>query len=135
MSDLRVCRHDGEPLVFTFDIPGVEYVCVVCGAGEGIFGSRADATPDLQRRLGELTEWYEQDRAERTGRRAPLRPRVGDEDVTTPTCGGCGGKPEVGLPLDGSGKPPGWFGRMRDGKREFACSSSCIPSGETVLPW
>ena len=134
MSDIRVCQVDGEPLVFTFDYPGHEYVCVVCRDLEGIFGERRPATPALAARLNELTEHYERWRAEQRGQvyRAPQC--VGEPGIVAPTCGACGAQPESGTPLVG-GKPRHWFSRTRDGATQFACSRSCIPANEMVLPW
>lgn len=133
MSDLRVCMRDGEPLVWTFEFPGAEYHCVVCGGLEDMFGLRAPATPTRQARLDELTEQYQRGRAERTGvpYRAPQR--AGDDGVKLPVCGSCGVTPEPGIALT-NGKPAAWFSRTINGTTEYACSRSCIKEG-AVLPW
>lgn len=134
VSDLRVCQRDAEPLVWTFEFPGAEYYCVVCGGHEDTFGRRAPATPDLQRRHDELHEQYERGRSERLGREYRPDPKVGDPGVVAPICNGCGATPELGIVLI-SGKPKAWFSRSRDGATEFACSRSCIPEREAVMPW
>jgi len=132
-GDLRICERDGAPLVFTFEYPGAEYVCVLCGATEGVLGLRAETTPELARRLSDATEGYERDYAERHGQRFVASPRVGEDGVEVPTCGSCGTRPEDGLILVG-GKPPGWFSRVVDDATEYACSRACIQDG-LVLPW
>lgn len=136
MSDIRVCAHDGEPLVFTMEFPGAEWYCVVCGAHEGLFGARVSATPALRERLGTLTEQYERERCERVdrlGREYTPAPRVGDPGVEAPVCSGCGAEPASGTPL-GSGKPREWYSRTIEGHTEYACSRACIHEG-SVLPW
>lgn len=135
MSDVRVCETDGEPLVFTFEYPGYEYLCVVCLGQEGVFGARAPATPELQQQLDKHTERYERDRAERMRLRYQPRPAVDDEGVTRPTCNGCGATPPVGTRLDSVGKPSSWYSRTIAGVTEFACSRACVPEREAVLPW
>ncbi len=110
VSDMRVCGRCGEPLILTMEFAGYEYLCGACGHKEGIFGARAGATADRQLRLDELTEAYERDRAARGGLEYRPRPKVG-------------------------GKPLAWFSRERDGSTEYACSRSCIPEREEVLPW
>lgn len=132
--DIRTCRNDGEPLVFTMEFPKSEWYCVVCGGHEDLFGVRSLATPRLRARLGELTEQYERERAAQRGVEYVSAPRAGDTDVALPTCGGCGVQPEVGQPLYG-GKPREWFSREIDGQKSYACSRTCIPSGESILPW
>lgn len=135
MSDVRVCRRDGEPLVFTMEFPGAEYVCGLCGGTEGVLGRRVATSPELVARLDALTEVYESKRAERTGRPAlPAAPKVGDPGVEAPVCQGCGASPEVGTTLV-EGKPRLWFSRTRDGETSYACRRSCIPKGEGLLPW
>lgn len=133
-ADLRICRRDGEPLVFTFEYPGAEYVCVVCDAKEDIFGNRAPATVERQQRHADLHEQYHRAYAERRGVPYDPSPKVGDPGVEVPTCNACGAQPATGTVLV-SGKPSGWHSRSRDGVREYACGRSCIPAGETVLPW
>lgn len=132
MSDIRVCARDGEPLVFTMEFPGAEYVCVVCGGLEDIFGGRAVSTPDLAARLADLTEQYGRARAARAGRDYVPPPIAGE--AKTPTCAGCGAQPEPGTPMPG-GKPPHWYSRVRDGVTAYACSRGCIPPGDSTLPW
>jgi hypothetical protein len=127
---LRVCPRDGAPVVFTFEFPGAEYHCVECGWLGDIFGpGRAPATPDLVARFDTLSDRYEAERAERTGRPAP---RPAPQDVPRPTCGGCGAVAEGRL--DHSGKPAHWYSRTRDGVKQYACSRGCIKEG-AVLPW
>lgn len=133
-SDLRVCQRDGEPLVWTFEFPGAEYHCVACGGHEDVFGRRAPATVDLQRRHDEMNEQYQRAYAERRGVPYNPDPKVGDDGVAVPTCNGCGATPEVGIALIG-GKPKAWFSRSRDGVTEYACGRSCIPEREAVMPW
>lgn len=135
-DDIRVCRRDGEPLVWTFEFPGAEWYCVVCGGHEDLFGNRAPSTPELMRRLDELTEQYERGRAERQGGVYSQPPKVGDDGVEAPTCSGCGATPEVGIALHGEDrKPKAWFSRTLDGVTSYACSRACIPEGEGVMPW
>ena len=132
MSDVRVCARDHEPLVFTFEFSGFEYVCVVCGGHEDIFGMRARATVELAARHAALTDRYEIERAERTGRRVPA---PAPQDVPAPICQGCGRIPsaEEGR-LDHQGKPSLWFARTIDGVTEYACQSQCIKEGARS-PW
>ena len=120
---IKVCPRDGEPVVFTFEQPGYEYLCVACGWRGDIFSPRAaSATADLVARSDELAEEFEQAR----GLRSP------DQDRPHPSCVGCG-VTATGR-LDGSGKPAHWYCRTIDGVTEYACSRGCIPSG-MVLPW
>lgn len=133
-NDIRVCRRDGEPLVFTMEFAGAEWYCPICDGHEDLFGARVSATPELRARLDELTEQYERARAARTGTEYKPPQRAGDDGVQRPTCGGCGASPEPGTPLV-SGKPRTWFSRTIDGVTSFACSRACIPEREAVLPW
>ena len=133
MSDIRICRNDGEPLVFTIEFPGAEFYCPACQSTEGVFGARAAATPALISRLAQATERYGRDRAERTGRPYDPPPITGD-GTPIPTCAGCGKQPEPSTPLPG-GKPSHWFARTRDGHTEYACTRDCIPRNEMVMPW
>lgn len=138
MSDVRICERDGAPLVMTFEFPGAEYVCVEYGGTEGIFGLRAESTPDRLRALAAATERYETERAAREGRPAAVLIHVGDDGVQTPRCRTCEMDAEVGTLLV-NGKPPGWFSKTVDIGRAhvqvFACSAACIPDGEARLPW
>lgn len=134
VGDVRVCQRDGEPLVWTFEFAGSEWYCVICGGHEDLFGNRAPSTPERLRRLDELTEQYERDRAERQGKDYQPRPKVGDDGVAVPTCGGCGATPEPGRALH-DGKPKAWYSRTIDGITSYACSRDCIPEREAVLPW
>lgn len=135
MSDVPVCRIDGEPLVFTFEFPGAEYVCVVCGVKEDIFPHKVETTPELVARHAELSERYHREYAERRGM-PPPRPtrKVGDPGVSVPVCVGCGKVPELGTVIDGD-KPALWFSRTVDGRTEYACSRACIPDKQPVAPW
>ena len=56
---IKVCPADGAPVMFTFEHPGCEYLCVACGWRGDIFGPlEADATDDLATRRDEvLAEW------------------------------------------------------------------------------
>lgn len=127
-EQIKVCGRCGEPVVFTFEFPGIEYHCVACGWGCGVLGvPQAPATDALMARYAELHDQYERERAERTGE--PVRPR---EERQAPTCGGCG-KVATG-PLDGD-KPAHWYSRTRDGETQYACSTDCIPADEMVMPW
>ena len=120
---IKVCPVDGEPVVFTFEHPGNEYLCVVCGWKGDIFGPlEADATDDLATRRDEVLAEFEQER----GLRSP------DQDRPHPSCVGCG-VTATGR-LDGSGKPAHWYCRTINGITEYACSRGCI-SGGMVLPW
>lgn len=132
---MRVCLVDGEPLVFTFEFPGAEWYCVVCGGKEDIFGQRVPSTTELQLRLDELTEQYDRARAGRMGVDYEPRAKVGEPGVKVPSCNACGAMPADGIALDRSGKPSSWFSRTRGDVTLFACSRACIPSDESVLPW
>jgi hypothetical protein len=122
-STIKVCPSDGEPVVFTFEYPGKEYLCVACGWLGGIFGPReAQATEDLVARRDQVLADYEESRG--------LTPP--DQDRPRPSCKGCG-ETATGR-LDPSGKPAHWYCRTVDGVTEYACSRACI-SGGTVLPW
>lgn len=135
MSELRVCRDDGEPLVFTFEFPGAEYVCGVCGLTDDIFAPSALATAEMQLRHDALVEEYDRAYAERRGVPYRPRPKTGDAGVRLPTCRGCGAEPPIGVAVDASGKPSAWLSRTVDGVTEYVCSRTCIPSGEPELPW
>lgn len=134
MSDIRVCTNDDEPMVFTFEFPGAEYVCQVCGGLEGIFGKSRPTTVQLALRLDELTEQSRRERAERRGETYVPEPKAGDPDVELPVCKGCGATPEAGLAIV-DGKPRAWFSRAIDGVTEYACKRTCIPASEPALPW
>lgn len=134
MSDVRICERDGQPLVWTFEFPGAEWFCVVCGGHEDLFGGRVPWTADVQRRLDELTDQYNRERAEREGRDYAPPPKAGDDGVELPVCLGCGAVPPEGIALVG-GKPSKWFSRTVDGVTTYACKTSCIPASEPVSPW
>lgn len=136
-DDIAVCPRDGEPMVWTFEFPKYEFFCVTCGYKAGAFGpTRRRATPELQRRLDELTAQYERERAERDPSYRPpeSHPKVGDPGVTPPTCTSCGRTPDDGIALV-NGKPRSWFSRTQLGVTEYACSRACIPEGAMVMPW
>lgn len=125
---LSVCPTCTEPVIFTFEFPRVEYVCVECGWMGGVMmQSRAPATPERQARYAELNAKYREQAAARgyvvTEPAAAANP---------PTCGGCDKVAEG--PLSGD-KPPHWFSRTKDGVTTYACSRGCIPKGDKVLPW
>ena len=123
-GDLPVCPKDGEPVIFTFEFPGAEYVCVVCGSTYGIFSiDRALAADGLVARYEELSEQYEAERVARGGAPRPPQP-----DGSSPVCAGCGAVAPT------AAKPPHWFSRERDGETQCACSRDCITEG-AVLPW
>lgn len=134
MGDIRICQRDGEPLVWTFEFAGAEWYCVICGGHEDLFGLRAPYTVELQKRLDELTDRYNRERAEREGREYTSPPKVGDDGVELPVCIGCGATPEEGVALV-RGKPSKWYSRTCDGVTTYACKSSCIPAGAPVSPW
>lgn len=127
---LNVCPRDGEPVVFTFEFPGAEFYCVVCEWMGGVFAEdHADATPELIARAAELSDRYDRERAERTGRPAPA---MSDQNVERPKCKSCGKVAEGRL--DSRGKPAHWFTRTIDGVTDYACSRDCIKEG-AVAPW
>lgn len=134
MSDVRVCRNDGEPLVFTTEFPGAEWHCVHCHGHEDLFGERVANSPEVELRQAENAERYERERAERRGLAGVTPwPRQGDVETET-VCVGCGRLPMIGTPLQG-GKPPAWYSRTNAGVTVYACSTACIPDRETVNPW
>lgn len=60
---MAVCRVDGEPLVSALDVPGFEWLCMVCGARFTYFGcGSATPTPALDARYAELREQQRQQR-------------------------------------------------------------------------
>lgn len=134
MGDIRICRRDGAPLVWTFEFPGAEWFCVVCNGHEDLFGLRAPYSVELQKRLDELTDQYNRERAEREGRVYTPPPKVGDDGVELPVCIGCGAIPEAGIALT-NGKPSKWYSRTHDGVTTYACKNSCIPADAPVSPW
>ena len=120
---IKVCRNDAEPVVFTFENDGAEWLCVVCGWTGGLFDAReVDATLEMAARRDQLLAEYEHERG--------LKPP--DQDVARPTCSGCSTQAEGRL--DALGKPAHWYVRRRDGVSEFACSRDCIGDG-MVMPW
>jgi hypothetical protein len=67
------CAADGEPLIFTFERAGKEYVCQVCGKWTAFFdGGHISKpwTPELEARHDELHEQYLAARKEREIARA-----------------------------------------------------------------
>lgn len=134
MSDVRVCGRCGEPMVFTFEFPGYEYVCMACSNKEGIFGARVPNTPEVEKHHGELVELYYRDRAHRRREPEPEPwPRQGEAESDV-QCAGCGRLPAIGTPL-GEGKPPAWFSRTQGGVTVYACSKPCTDDKASVLPW
>ena len=139
-GDVALCRKDNEPLVWTFEFPGSEWYCVVCGAKyDALHSFRADATVDLAARHAALVDRYKAERAERTGQPIPPLP---PQDVM-PTCGGCDRqpRPEEGR-LDHQGKPALWYCKTIDGVTTYACSKACIGKADVksgtksmVMPW
>lgn len=128
-GELRVCPNDGEPVIFTFEFSGHEYVCSACGWLGGIFDPPvAPVTADLTERYKRALDAYEEARATRTGR-TPLR---WISDGQRPKCAGCG--MAASEPFDRSGKPPHWYSRTVNGAKGYACSQACIKDG-AVLPW
>ncbi len=113
---------------------GAEYVCMVCGGKEGVFGERAPSTVDRQHRQSELSEQYERDYAERHDTQYRPDPKVGEPGVAAPVCKTCGAIPPDGVALH-NGKPATWYSRVHDGVTEYACKRSCIPQREEILPW
>lgn len=64
---MATCPADDEPLVFTLEFRGAEFICVVCGTKYGFLSPKAAAvTPALEARLAELQERYEQERVARS---------------------------------------------------------------------
>lgn len=60
------CPTDGEPLVFTFEFPKYEFICMVCRQLYGFLDPRpAHQTPELDDRHTELRAQYETERAVR----------------------------------------------------------------------
>lgn len=54
------CPADDEPLIGTFKYRGVEFVCMVCGAGYGLLSPKpAEPTEALKARLAELEARFE----------------------------------------------------------------------------
>lgn len=52
---MACCPTDGEPLVSTFERPGAEFVCAVCGRWLGFLSpTPKDSTPELEARQEEL---------------------------------------------------------------------------------
>jgi hypothetical protein len=120
---LKVCPADGEPVVFTFEHPGTEYLCITCDWRGDIFGpSEVAATADLIARRDVVLAKYEQVRG--------IDPP--DQDRPRPSCNGCG--VTVTGRLDHSGKPAHWYMRTIDGVTQYACSRECTGDG-AVLPW
>ena len=127
-GELRVCPRDGEPIIYTFEFPGVERYCVVCGWTGDIFAGRTvPPTPGLVARHVELTDRYERERSERTGLPIPERREPQGEP---PVCSGCGAVAQP--PFDGD-KPAHWYARTIDGVKQFACSRDCTDG--PVMPW
>lgn len=123
MGDMAVCPNDGEPVIFSFEIPGAEYVCEVCGWAGGIFTERrVDASDALVVRHAALVV---QNRERRGLQPAPERTGL------APVCGGCG---KVAEPPFNGDKPAHWYCRTTAGQKHYACSRACISEG-AVLPW
>lgn len=120
---IRVCPRDGEPVTFTLEHAGAEYVCQVCGWLGGVFAPmEALASDVLVARRDELEAAYEE-------ARGITRP---DQDRPAPTCKGCGAI--ASGRLDSLGKPAHWYSRKVDEVSEYACSLECTGDG-MVLPW
>lgn len=120
---IKVCPREGEPVTFTLDHRGAEYLCQVCGWLGGVFSPmEAEASEALVARRDELEAKFERERG--------ITPP--DQDQPAPSCMGCGllatGR------LDRLGKPAHWYTRKVDGLREYACSRDCISDG-LVMPW
>lgn len=125
-TTMKVCPRDGEPVIFTLEFRGAEYVCIECGWLGGVFSpSEVPADHGMALRHAELRERYEAERAERTGRPAPKPP---PQDIDPPVCQGCGAVAEP--PFDYGGKPTNWFSRKPiGGEWQYACSRACITEG------
>lgn len=120
---IKVCPRDSEPVVFTFENPGAEWLCVVCDWKGGVLSAReVEPTPEAVARRDALMAEFEQARG--------ITPP--DQDRPRPSCRGCGQLAEGRL--DGSGKPAHWYMRTRDAVTEYACSLSCTDGG-MVMPW
>lgn len=121
-GEIRTCPNDGEPVIFTLENPGHEYVCTVCGWVGGVLGTpRSLATDALVNRHRELLDAFNEARGIRPERPLP----------TVPKCQGCGAD------APSPHKPPHWFTRTPcgDGEPIYACSRSCIKDDAMVLPW
>lgn len=56
---IATCPNDDEPLVLTFEFPGYEFICMVCGNKyEFLAPKTALATPELIARCEELGVLY-----------------------------------------------------------------------------
>lgn len=120
---VKVCPKDQEPVVFTFETPGAEWLCMVCGWTGDVFAAReTEATAGIVARRDELLAEHERARG--------IEPPA--QDQPRPSCTGCGA--EAQGRLDHSGKPAHWFMRTIDGVTEYACSRGCISEG-LVMPW
>jgi hypothetical protein len=65
-APMACCRSCGEPLVFTVERPGYEFVCVPCDRWYGFLDPVGkEPTMELDARLEDQTLRYEAQRAER----------------------------------------------------------------------
>lgn len=63
---MATCPADGEPLVFTFEFRGYEFVCVPCGRKYGFLSPKpVEVTAEREARLAELQTQYDTERAQR----------------------------------------------------------------------
>jgi hypothetical protein len=83
---MAMCRRcPNEPVVSTFEMPGAEFHCVVCGEWIGFLDPRPEpATPELEARLEEHKATYAAQRAEREGQ-AVRRTRYVDAETLQPS--------------------------------------------------
>jgi len=63
---IKVCPRCGDPVIYTLEFPGVEYVCVGCQwAGDLFAPHNAPATADRERTYETRLDQYERERATR----------------------------------------------------------------------
>lgn len=68
---MATCPRDGEPLILTFERPGAEFHCLICGSWLGFLAPRpAKKTDALNARLAELEALF------KAGKRGPLEEKT-----------------------------------------------------------
>jgi hypothetical protein len=59
VAPFAICSRDSEPLIVSFEEPGYEWLCMVCGNRYAYFGpAAASGTPELQERYEVLLERF-----------------------------------------------------------------------------